>query len=257
MEEETSKRQLDESGFKLSDYGPLKICVPPLPLASEEDIDAQLLGYAENAGEGSGIRSVSDMTDEWVRATFEGLDSLEQLRSYIRTDLEREARHAIDDIKLQRCNDALAARVEGDIPDEVLDEAVASSREHYLARLRAAGTNKIHYMREHGLTDEQFDQMMRDDIRHQMLVNIALDKMAEATGTVVSNAEITEYLACEDPELFIKELQEKGRVEDARQVAVRVKMMRRLVDSAEVEQEPGGSAGFVTKQESRNAIIDG
>lgn len=257
MEEEILETQLDEGSFTLSDYGPLEISLPPLPLASDEDVDAQLAGYAASMAAASAGEGAVELTDEWVRATFEGLESLDQLRAYVRADLEREARRALDDLKLQRCADALVRRVEGEIPAAILDAAVASSRDHYLARLRAAGTNKVQYMREHGIDEARFEEMMRDDIRRQMLVNIALDKMAQATGTVVANAEITEYLACEDPERFVEELQEKGRVEDARKAAARVKMMRRLVEAARIENESDEGSGLVTKQEARQAHIEG
>lgn len=253
MEEPNQTGQLDESTFKLSDYGPLKIAVPQLPEVTEEDVDSQLLGYARSMGLDAG--AVSDLTDEWARNAV-GVESLAQLRPHIKAELVREARRAIDDLRLERCNDALAARVEGDIPDEILDAAVAGSRDHYLARLREAGTNKIQYMRENGLSEAQFGQMMRDDIRHQMLVNIALDKMAEANGITVSNSEITEYLACEDPQRFAAELEEKGRVEDARKVAVRVKMMRRLVEAVKIEAEGAGTV-FATKEQARDAVIEG
>ena len=253
MEETKANDALDESVFTMSDYGPLKISLPAAAPVTDADVDAQIAGYIETSRAEAG--GAVEPTDEWVRATFGGLETLAELRSLIRSDLERESRRIVNDLKLQRCNDALAARVEGDIPADFLDEAVASSHDAYLARLREAGTNKIQYMRERNMTEEQFQAAMREDIRYQMLVNVALDKMAEATGTTVSNAELTEYLACEDPESFIRELEEKQRVEDARRVAVRVKMMRRLVDTAEVTIEDADPV-FVSKDQARQAVID-
>ena len=44
-------------------------------------------------------------------------------------------------------------------------------------------------------------------------------------------------------------------MEDARRVAVRVKMMRRLVDTAEVTIEDADPV-FVSKDQARQAVID-
>ena len=61
--------------------------------------------------------------------------------------------------------------------------------------------------------------------------------MVEVTATTVPNAELTEYLACEDPARFLEELRESGKVEQARKAAARVKVMRRVIETAEVETE--------------------
>ena len=70
-----------------------------------------------------------------------------------------------------------------------------------------------------------------------MKLNVALDLMAKVLNTQVGNHELTEYLSSPNPEKFLEEIREKGMVEEARRAAVRVKVMRRVVDTAIIEEE--------------------
>ena len=86
------------------------------------------------------------------------------------------------------------------------------------------------------MTLEEFDEKLHDDVVFQLKLNGALDKMIEATGTEVAKSELTEYLSTDDPDAFLAQLEETGRVEDARQAAARVKVMRHLVATAVVTE---------------------
>lgn len=256
MSEQPAIPQLDPNDFKLSDYDGLTIVMPKLPTATEEDIDAQLFSYIASSGQGASSKGLSDLDDEWVKENFGGvgITTLKDLRISIRSDLNRQSKAEYENLKFRTCSEAVAARLEGEIPADVLDANVEASRGRYEQQLRMMGTTKVRYMRDEHLTEEQYEQRVRDDVAFQLKLNMALDKMVEATTMTVPNSELTEYLACEDPEQFLTELRESGRVEEARQAASRVKMMRRLVETAVIEVE-GGDDTMATKDECRDASI--
>ncbi len=237
MEDTAIASNLDPKAFSLSAYDNVKISMPPIPMAEEGDIDAQLFGYVASAEKGSGITSIADLDDAWVQKTFEGLDSVRALRAAIKRDIEKQGRRDWDNLKFQKCLDALVDRLEGEISDEVLDANVEQSRALYNERLLSFGMTKRQYLREEHLTEEQFEEKLREDVAFQLKSNMALDKLIEASNTEVAKSELTEYLSCEDPATFVAELEESGRVEDARHAAARVKVMRRVVEKAEVEIE--------------------
>lgn len=88
------------------------------------------------------------------------------------------------------------------------------------------------FLREEHMTPDQYEEKLHDEALYQMRLNVALDLMADVLGMQVGNHELTEYLSAPNPEAFLAEIREKGQVENARRAAVRVKAMRRIVDTA-------------------------
>lgn len=255
MSEETPRvPQLNPDDFKMTNYEGLKLEMPQRPAATDQDVDAQLFGYLASSGMDKGL---AELDDEWVRDMFGGIgvSTMSELRASIKVDLNRQSRMDWDNLKVRLASEQLAGRLEGDIPAEVLDANVEASRGQYEQRLREMGTTKARYLADEGLTEEQYEQNVRDDVAFQLKLNMALDKMVEATTTTVPNNELTEYLACDDPERFLADLRESGRVEEARQAASRVKIMRRLLETAEVDVE-GVEKDIVTKGDCREAVVE-
>ncbi len=230
-----SAPQLDLSAFALSSHDSVHIVMPPQPVATDDDIDAQLFVYVASATNHSPIRSIGDLTDEWVKSQFDGISTMAELRAGIKQDLERQGMVAWNNTKFQKCSDALVARLEGELPADVVAANIEASHAQYEQRLKSFGSTKERYLRE--VTPEQFDEKLRDDVLFQLKLNAALDKMIEATGTEVAPSELTEYLSTDDPDAFLAEIEANGRMADAQRAAARVKVMRSVVDTAVVETE--------------------
>ncbi|RDB59896.1 hypothetical protein C1878_14585 [Gordonibacter sp. 28C] len=237
MEDTSTAPQLDLDAFTLASQDSVHVAMPPEPAASETDVDAQLFAYVAAAEKGSGIKSIADLDDAWVQSSFDGIGTIEELRAGIKRDLERQERRIWDNLKFQKCSDALVARLQGDLPDDVVAANIEASQAQYEARLRLMGSTKERYLREEHLTESQFDEKLRDDVLFQLKLNVVLDKMIAAEGIKVEKSELTEYLSTDDPDAFLAEIEANGRVEDACQAAARVKVMRRVVETAVVETE--------------------
>lgn len=149
---------------------------------------------------------------------------------------------AWNNTKFQKCSDALVARLEGELPADVVAANIEASHAQYEQRLKSFGSTKERYLREEHLTPEQFEEKLRDDVVFQLKLNAALDKMIEATGTEVAPSELTEYLSTDDPDAFLAEIEANGRMADAQRAAARVKVMRSVVDTAVVETEDDAPA---------------
>ena len=106
-----------------------------------------------------------------------------------------------------------------------------------LARLEEMHIPFQQYLREEHLTQEQYDEKVRKETLRQMQLNVALDIMADVLNMQVGNHEICDYLSTPNPEKFLEEIREKDQVENARRAAVRIKVMRRAMDTAVIEEE--------------------
>lgn len=230
MNGEATTLELDPSNFKLSSYDNLSITMPQKPALSEDDIDAQLFEYVLSTN--GSIKSVAELDDEWVKSNFDGLETIEDVREAIKEGFDRETEFEYSDMKFHACCDELVSRLEGEVDEAILGANVDALRESNKRRLDAMHISMEQFLREESLTPEQYENKLRDEALHQLRLNMALDLLAEALGMQVGNHEITNYLQTNDPQAFLDEIREKGMVEQARRAAVRVKAMRRAVDTA-------------------------
>ena len=221
--------ELNPKDFKLNDYDNISIDMPEKPAMSEEDIDAQLFEYVLSSGKE--IQSIADLDDEWVKKHFDGLETVADVRNAIKDQYDRELEFQYSDIKFRNCCDALLARLEGEVPEEALNQNIEAMRAGNQQRLDSMHISLEQFLREEHMTPDQYEEKLHDEALYQMRLNVALDLMADVLGMQVGNHELTEYLSAPNPEAFLAEIREKGQVENARRAAVRVKAMRRIVDT--------------------------
>lgn len=230
MAQEKTMLDLDPADFKLSDYDNIRIEMPKKDELSEEDIDAQLFEYVLSSGKE--IQSINDLDDSWVQAHFDGLGTVGEVREAIKEQYDKEVDFEYRNIKFATCCDALLDRLEGDVPEDIIQNNVDVMRQANLDRLEAMHVSMDQFLREEHMTPDQYEERLRNETIHQLRMNVALDLMVDVLGMQVGNHEITEYLSAPNPEAFLEEIREKGQVEAARKAAVRVKAMRRIVDTA-------------------------
>lgn len=235
MSESKQIVDLDPKDFKLNDYDNVRIIMPAKPELSAEDIDAQLLDYAKSTG--MDISSVDELDDTWVQSFFDGMSTLDEVREAIKEQYDHEVEFEYNDIKFHACCDALLARLEGEVDEDLLAANIEVARESNLRRLEEMHISLEQYLREEHLTPDQYEDKLHDETLRQMRLNVALDLEADVLNMQVGNHEITEYLSSPDPEKFLEEIREKGMVEQARQAAVRVRTMRRIVETAIIKEE--------------------
>ena len=226
--------ELDPKDFKLSDYDNVRIDMPAKPELSEEDVDAQLFEYVASGGKK--IQGIADLDDEWVKANFEGLETIEDVRRAIKDQYDHDLEFEYSDIKFKNCADALLARLQGNVDEATLANNIEVMREGNAKRLEEMHISFEQFLREEHMTPDQYDAKLADETSRQMRMNVALDIMADVLNAQVGNHEICDYLSAPDPEKFLAEIREKGQVEAARRAAVRVKVMRRIVETAIVRE---------------------
>lgn len=249
----TEALQLDPADFKLSDYDNVRITMPEKPPMNEEDIDAQLFEYVLSSGKE--IKSIADLDDAWVRAHFDGLETVNDVRNAIKEQYDKELEFQYSDLKFKACSDALVERLQGEVPEDVLQSNVDAMRAASQARFDAMHISLEQFLRESHLTTDQYEDKLREETLYQLRVNMALDLMADVLGMQVGNHELTEYLSAPNPEAFLEEIREKGQVENARKAAVRVKVMRRAIDTAIVNGvQPGAQAA--EQPAARPVVVD-
>lgn len=249
MAEASEALKLNPKDFKLSSYDNISITMPEKPSMDEDDVDAQLFQYVISSGKN--IKSIADLDDEWVKNNFDGLETIDDVRQAIKDDYDHELEFEYSDMKFRACCDELINRLEGDVSEDVLKSNIETMRQTNQERLDSMHISMEQYLKEEHLTPDQYEDKLRNETLYQLRLNMALDLLADVLGMQVGNHEITDYLQTPDPKAFLEEIREKDMVEDARRAAVRVKTMRRAVDTALVNGEietPASKAAMIKER---------
>lgn len=213
----------------------MTIEMPAKEEIKEVDIDAQLFQYVASADKGSGIMGLGDLDDAWVQSMFPNVKSLAELRQIIRASLQEENDIAWENLKFQRCADVLADVLGVEVSDSEIETALVDMLPGYEMQLRAQHLTKEGFMEQEGMTEEEFNARLKEDVAFRLRQEQAFELCAKVLEVSVEENEIGDYLACDDPEEFVAELKEVGKLEEARQAAANVKAMRKMMDLVFVE----------------------
>lgn len=213
----------------------MAIEMPAKEEVQEVDIDAQLFQYVASADKGSGIMGLGDLDDAWVQSMFPNVKSLADLRKIIKDSLQEENEIAWENLKFQRCADVLADVLDVEVSEAEVESALIDMLPGYEMQLHAQHLTKEGYMEQEGLTEEEFNDLLKKDVAFRLRQEQAFELCAKVLEVSVEDGEIGDYLACDDPEEFLAELKEVGKVEEARQAAANVKAMRIMMDKVTVK----------------------
>jgi trigger factor len=139
-----------------------------------------------------GKSETPEMNDEWAKSLDEGFESLDDLRSKLRTDLETYAK---SDADARVRNNAIAKLIEEnsfEVPNTLIESQARNLLNNFAQDLQQRGVdlNKV----ENEFVQMAFSQMRTQaerDVRGAML----LDKVAEAEKVDVTEAEVEEELS--------------------------------------------------------------
>lgn len=139
-----------------------------------------------------GRTELPEANDEWAKSLDEGYESMKDLRSRLRADMEKMA---VADADARVRNDAVAKMIELnelEVPSSFIENQARNLLNNFAQDMQQRGTNLEQL-------DEKFIQMIYGNMRQQAERDVAgalwLDKVAEMAKVEVSDAEVEEELA--------------------------------------------------------------
>lgn len=192
-------------------------------------------------------KKAPDADDEFAM-NVAGLETIAELRDDIRGRLDENKLAAHGRLVEREARVALAERLEGDVPQQLVDSRIASMNEEFFENLRTQGYSMADYEASTGLTHEQ----IRDDLAREAALRVREDLALEA----LFRAEALEYTD-EEVDAEIAELagEEKVPLEELRErltasgvmALVRERIVHRhatrwLMDNVEIIEEAPSSA---------------
>ena len=184
-------------------------------------------------------KKMPELTDEWVQERI-GVSTVEDLRAELAEEIESAQESSFPRLKEGRVLTALAERLVDEVPESVIEDSEATLLQDFFAQLQRQGTTLDMYLKQAGITSQQF----RDDVKKQAedmaKQDLALDSYAAHVGIEATDEEIRDEFVnagASDPDALMKQWRDSGQMYLVRQGVLRQKAAKELVDTAVVTEE--------------------
>lgn len=167
-----------------------------------------------------------------------GFDTLEQTREEIANQINTQRERQLPELKERRCVEALAKRIEGEIPESYINYSRDEVLREFFNNLQSAGITFDQFLAQRGISADEFRADLDDEAKENAEQSLALDALFEARGMELTDADIDEqFQVVDDPAAARKSWEESGRMSLLREGIRRSKAAQWLIDSAIVTEE--------------------
>ena len=193
---------------------------------------------------------IPEITDEWVKKSVPGAETVEELRRNVREQMETKGGAYSRSALYEICAQELASRLEGGIPDDEFERGVIVAQQQFNAQVEKEKTTKELYLRSHGMTEEQLNIQLMAQGRTMVSQGRALEAMARHLGLTVTDEDIEKSFGDVTPAQarnFRMAYERSGRSAELKRMALCGKALDYVVKNAKITyrdmpQSIGGSA---------------
>ena len=213
-------------------------------MAAEPSMMGQGLG--DKAGEVSFDVTVNVLkkkilpeVDEKVATETLGFKSLEDLMDNVKTSISNQKKDMLPRLKETECLYALQERLEGEVPDNIVEEEERMLLQSFFQQLQQQGLTFDFYLQSQGLTSDQFKEDIKKQARDVATQDAALDAWARHADYTITDEEISEEFVksgAKDPEAMEAEWRENGQLHTLRRSIKRTRAVMEIMDSAIVTE---------------------
>ncbi|WP_457568453.1 trigger factor [Desulfurobacterium sp.] len=196
-------------------------------------------------------KKLPELNDEFARKF--GAESVEELKSKIREDLEKAERERQQEEVEDKVVEHLLEKVEIPVPLSMLKVEIQAQAENQAMRLAQFGVDVKQ------ISARTIAEMVKPTAEKTVKVKLLLEKIAELEGIEVSDEDVekeieklAEMAFGGDAVLARQSLEERGLIPMLKQDVLRQKALDRLVELAEVEEVEAGKVTDKVETEEAN-----
>jgi trigger factor len=190
------------------------------------------------------IKELPELDDEFAQLSSE-FDTLGELRAGTREQLTAMRRAGQAEQARERALDAVLARVDIPLPENLVDQEIELRRQSLTDRLSRSNSDLDGYLDAVGMTSDELDAEFDKDARRSVKAGFILDKLAAQEDLGVDQAELSAYVTEQayrmgvQPDRLAKELADRGQLGSAVADVLRSKSLRLIAERAKVTDESG------------------
>jgi trigger factor len=189
-------------------------------------------------------RELPELDDDFAQMASE-FDTVDELRTEIRSRLERTKKLEQGVAARDKALDQLLERIDVPLPESVVRAEVEGRLHNLQHQLENAGMTKEAYVASEGQSVEEFDAEVEKTSREAVKAQFVLDAIANREKLQVAEQELTEHLvrhamrAGVPPEQFAQQLVQAGQVPMLVAEVIRGKALAVILDSVNVLDASG------------------
>jgi trigger factor len=190
------------------------------------------------------VKELPELDDEFAQSASE-FDTLGELRAGTRAQLETMRRSGQAGQARERALDAVLARIDIPLPEDLADREIAARRQSLADRLERSGNTMDEYLEATNQSMEQLDAQLTDDARRSVKAGFILDKLASQEELAVTQEELAAYVTEQayrmgvSPDRLAKELSDRSQLASVAADVLRGKALTLLAERAAVTDESG------------------
>lgn len=187
-------------------------------------------------------KAIPEADDEFAM-NVSGLETIEALRDDIRGRLDENKAVAHTRLIERAALAALAERLEGEVPQGMVDARIAAMNEEFFENLRTQGFSIADYEAATGLTNEEINADLAREAALRVREDLALEALFRAEGLAYTDEEVDEELAtlAGDEKLPVADVRRRliasGVMSLVRERLIHRHATRWLMDAVEVTEE--------------------
>ena len=216
---------------ELDNYDPIEAYLQPTE-ATEEEIEAQINIYKTYAG----VAEDEELTEEVAKEKM-GFESLEKLREAIKGLVENEKKAAEPRVKEEIISLKLAERLSYEPSEGMVDYINTILLNDMFQNLQQYGATLDQYLKNKGLTSEEFYEDVKKQAKDEAKTRIALDAWANHNNLKATESDIdAEFLKggfnANDLPSIKKDWAHAGNLWRVREAIVREKATQNAIEGA-------------------------
>lgn len=190
------------------------------------------------------VKELPELDDDFAQSASE-FDTLGELRAGTRKQLENMRRTGQAGQARERALDALLARVDIPLPEDLVDREIASRGRSLADRLERSGNTMDEYLEATNQSAEELDTQFAEDARRSVKAGFILDKLATQEELGVDQDELAAYVTEQayrmgvSPDRLAQELSERGQLASVAADVLRGKALTLIAERASVTDEAG------------------
>lgn len=182
-----------------------------------------------------------EVTDEWAKDTL-GFEGVDDLKARIAESIEKQKADVLPGMKENACLNVLAERLEGEVPESMVEANEADLLKSFFQQLQSQGMSFDVYLMQQGITADQFKEDVKKQSSDIAKQDLALDAWARHAKMEVTDQELTDEFVksgVEDPAALEAEWRANGQMHMLRQGILRTRAVTEIMDTANVTELTG------------------
>lgn len=227
--------------FKLPDLTKIKVEKEKLTVSDKEVESVIKKMYEESQKneekEKEKSKKEQKMDDEWAASMNMQVKTLEEMKKKVKQELVRQKASMSENKYIDEIVSKIVEKSKFEVPDAMIEQEVERRKKQYESRIEQLGMKVEDFLRNQNTTMEKLEEDWKKEAVKQLKAEIILIKVSNEFKIVVKDGDVEKEVAKLKDEKLKKQYEKKEAKNYLKNVLVRQKVIRKIVDLVEGKEK--------------------